>query len=275
MGTFICDCGFIYSRRGPDTELCNRYKIGTIKKFGHVWEEKLRNILNEGGSLRSMAKKMNVDPMTVKKYSAILKDGSTTDKNILRSIDDNSKISENYSNKIKKYIFQHEAPPTRTEIRGVFIKEYMWLYRHNKKLLEEILPEKSPKVKYNNKRVNWEERDKNISQAVSKDIDKLLKLDKIVRITLSKVGIDTGTLSILEQHLNKLPKTKEVIEQFKESVEDFQIRRVKKIVNDLIKNEEHISEWKIYRKAGISKDCSEKVKNEIRLSISNNIKNIV
>ncbi|WP_186431374.1 TnsD family Tn7-like transposition protein [Clostridium sp. BSD9I1] len=275
VGTFICDCGFIYSRKGPDTEPCHRYKIGTIKKFGHVWEEKLKNVLNEGGSLRSMAKKMKVDPMTVKKYSAILKDDNTSNNTTFQRTNVNFKISEKYANNIKSFMSTHEKKITRTELRKVFQKEYIWLYRHNNDLLQEILPPNSIRNKTNNVRVNWDERDINICGAISSDIEKLLRLDKIVRITLSKVGTDTGTLSILEQHLNKLPKTKEIIEQFKESIEDFQIRRVRKVVNDLIKNGDDISEWKIYRKAGIRKDCSEKVKNEIQLSISNSFKNIM
>lgn len=274
IGTFICDCGFIYSRRGPDTGPCDRYKIGTTKSFGYVWREKLKSILDDGGSLRSMAKKMKTDPMTIKKYSEKLKNDNKYNNTTLQDRYANFELSEKYANDIKTFILTHEGRLTRTEIRHLFVKEYMWLYRHNKELLQKILPPKLIRTKVNNERVNWEDRDKNISEAVSKDISKLLRLDKVVRITLSKVGTDTGTLSILEQHLDKLPKTKKVIEKFKESIEEFQIRRVKKVVNDFIKSGEDILEWKIYRRAGIRKNCSQKVKDEIELIISKNFKKI-
>lgn len=34
IGIFTCSCGFIYSRRGPDVDKNDRYKIGRIKNFG-------------------------------------------------------------------------------------------------------------------------------------------------------------------------------------------------------------------------------------------------
>lgn len=41
VGTFSCACGFIYSRRGPDTTESDKYRIGRIKKFGDLWMNRL------------------------------------------------------------------------------------------------------------------------------------------------------------------------------------------------------------------------------------------
>ncbi|MFP3392018.1 TnsD family Tn7-like transposition protein [Brevibacillus sp. SIMBA_040] len=69
VGTFFCDCGFIYSRRGPDASIEDKYKRGRIKAFGHVWFEKLQCCLQEGLSYRAIAKILGVDTHTVIKYA--------------------------------------------------------------------------------------------------------------------------------------------------------------------------------------------------------------
>ncbi|MGH4118243.1 TnsD family Tn7-like transposition protein [Clostridium sp.] len=47
VGTFSCNCGFVYSRKGPDKSSDDRYKVGRIKNFGIVWEDKLKLCLKE------------------------------------------------------------------------------------------------------------------------------------------------------------------------------------------------------------------------------------
>ncbi|MED5017446.1 TnsD family Tn7-like transposition protein [Paenibacillus chibensis] len=66
VGTFQCSCGFVYSRRGPDTCDEDRNRIGRIKAFGPVWHDKLRCLNKTNTSLRQKAKILGVDPGTVK-----------------------------------------------------------------------------------------------------------------------------------------------------------------------------------------------------------------
>lgn len=70
IGTFNCNCGFIYARRGPDPQMLNKYSIGRIKQFGDVWFEKLHQLVGTGlYSFREIGRKLNVDTKTVIKYS--------------------------------------------------------------------------------------------------------------------------------------------------------------------------------------------------------------
>lgn len=66
VGTFQCRCGFVYSRRGPDTCDEDRNRIGRIKAFGSIWHDKLRRLNKTNTSLRQKAKILGVDPGTVK-----------------------------------------------------------------------------------------------------------------------------------------------------------------------------------------------------------------
>lgn len=72
VGTFSCSCGFVYSRRGPDKNEIDKFRIGRIKSFGPVWHSKLK-VLNEGTiSLRKKAAILGVNPMTVKNQSKLI-----------------------------------------------------------------------------------------------------------------------------------------------------------------------------------------------------------
>jgi len=74
VGTFICCCGFEYSRRGPDKNESDRLKIGRIKSFGSIWREKLNELQSSNLSLRAKAAILGVDPGTVKNQSVRLVD---------------------------------------------------------------------------------------------------------------------------------------------------------------------------------------------------------
>jgi Tn7-like transposition protein D/TniQ len=70
VGTFHCNrCGFVFSRRGPDENKVDRYRIGTIKDYGVIWKDKLKTLVNEGKLLKDIAKELQADTATVKKYA--------------------------------------------------------------------------------------------------------------------------------------------------------------------------------------------------------------
>ncbi len=72
VGTFTCRCGFVYSRKGPDKTEQDKCKIGRIKSFGAVWENKLKVCLKkEKYGLRELASIMKCDPKTVIKFDKL------------------------------------------------------------------------------------------------------------------------------------------------------------------------------------------------------------
>jgi len=50
IGTFACDCGFVYRRRGPEQSPDERLIYSSVAEFGSVWHERL-SILWQDGSL--------------------------------------------------------------------------------------------------------------------------------------------------------------------------------------------------------------------------------
>ncbi|GAB4525531.1 MAG: hypothetical protein Tsb0014_04980 [Pleurocapsa sp.] len=78
-----------------------------------------------------------------------------------------------------------------------------------------------------------------------------------------------GLKALLEKHLGKLPRTRAYLESVKETVEDFQIRRIEWAVQELDRQGEEILEWKIMRLACLRENCSERVRKFLEQQLMN------
>lgn len=243
IGTFRCSCGFEYSRKGPDISLEDQFRIGRIKVFGEVWQAKLEILARENLSVRGIARKLGVDFKTVKKYLREKKEINRESHQI-----DMVRLQQYQSeifNAIKKTPYL-----SRTELRDNFKKQYIFLYRHDKQWLLENLPCNKMK-QLSNKKVDWTKRDKEYVEDIKNLCKQLLKQDKMVRITVSVIGKQLGILANLERHLNKMPNTKELLEEISESLEQFQIRRCCKVIDHMLSEDKSILLWKVQRIASV------------------------
>lgn len=262
LGIFECSCGFCYMRNGPDTEESDRYKITKIINFGSAWENKLRELTENKLSLRETARILKADPATVKKYAKKLaiktyweERNQVTDSivNIAEDIISNNDNQKNYRERWLKLVKQYPEK-SKTELRTIDKKVYIWLYRNDNQWLNENSP--MFKVTYNvNLRVDWYQRDMDILEKVEEAINDMINAKgKPMRITVSSVGSKVGLRSILEKHISKLPKTKAFLENAVEGVGDYQIRRIKYAIKELQEEGHDLQLWRIYRKAAIRKE---------------------
>lgn len=262
VGTFKCSCGFIYSRKMK----AHVNSIGSIKEFGHVWLNKLKELsTNKELSLREVARQMGCDPKTAKKYLIKLKENKEVNS---KNTDSNQEVIK-YGNKEQTYIdriveYNQQNPDSnRTEARKNFSREYIWLYRNNKKLLEVLLPEK--KYIKNNipQEIDWTKRDKSIYMKIHKEYNKIINNKEKVRVTKTLLGKRAGELAKIEKYMEKLPLTKQFFNCVAETVEQYQIRRVIYITDNMKEGNEELVKWKIIRKAGLRKPYYENVINKI------------
>jgi len=274
VGTFKCSCGFIYSRRGPDTDFRDRYRIGRIKNFGHIWEQKLYNLVNRDKyTIKELSVLMNCDPATIKKYSKKLccEDKLNAELTINEEEIDNCKkcLSNNYKQDFADYINNHQNL-SRTELRKHLYKQYIWLYRHDKEWLMENLPSKIDKREIDYKasmRVNWEGRDIQMFSDIEQEYKKIISSEKLVRVTKSLIGQRTGYSSLLYSYIDKLPKTSKLLNEICETVEEFQIRRIKFVAERLYENKGVLKRWEVIRGAGIRKESELKLTSIIDIII--------
>lgn len=257
IGIFRCDCGFIYLRTGPDQDEKDRYNITKIKQFGPVWEAKLKQLTRQRLSLRETARQLEVDPATVKKYSKKLGLQTFWVKKIEVEVKKINIVKQDSPvEKMERYrgewlnLRKQYPRSSKTELRQFNNSLFTWLYRNDK----DWLNRNSPKLKStvnDNHRVDWEHRDEEIYENVRGAVNDMLSIEKPIRITISSVGSRIGIRPLLEKHLDKLPMTKEYLEEQTESIKDFQIRRLQWAVQELQDNGQDLTLWRIYRKAGI------------------------
>jgi len=222
VGTFDCSCGFIYSRRGPDSNKEDSYHIGRIKSFGLEWENELRRVIDENLSLREIARKLNVDPKTVKKCAIKLNIGVWG-------------------------IQQHAAEKLdiKMNYQSIRIKEEL-----NKKW------HCNEKKRQATSRIDWNSRDKSTLRKVKNVVYEIYySEERPERITISLIGKKIGSLTLLERHLDKMPLSKDYIRRVSESVYEYQKRRIRWAVQFYENSGEELRRWKVLKLAGIkSKD---------------------
>ncbi|MGH4138278.1 TnsD family transposase [Clostridium sp.] len=265
VGTFTCDCGFVYSRKGPDKINSDRYKIGRIKNFGWVWEDKFKAYLKEKKyGLRELARLMDCDPKTILKFDNTL--GTNKYRNNSRYIND--KESEDGNDKLNDYKscilanMENNPAASRTEIRSICKKEYIFIYRKDKEWLYDKLPIKTKSINHH-VLVDWNKRDNEHLFIVKNKYQELIGNDEPIRITRSSIGREIGVLTSLEKNIDKLPNTEKYLNEVIETVEEFQIRRCKRIINSKIDKGELAKIWEIQRIGGIRSEAFEKIKDAL------------
>jgi len=264
IGTFSCACGFIYSRTGPDASKEDRWKRWRIIAFGPVWEKKLGELwMNEMLSLRAIARKLGVDPLTIKRQATRM--GLSFPRPVRRSSPLNEtrqlrpRITRIPGNeKLESYravwIATLQNYPDigikalRSKVPGV----YTWLYRHDKIWLKEHIHAQARKNKICCYRVDWVERDAQLAEEVKIAAYHLKNLPgRPVHITISAIAREIGQLSLLQQHLDKLPRTGQVLKEHVESREIFAVRRVQWAAMDCCLENVYLERWQFIRKAGV------------------------
>ncbi|WDL98838.1 TnsD family transposase [Alicyclobacillus sp. ALC3] len=262
IGTFVCSCGFVYSRKGPDTSADDKYRVGRIKVFGAVWERKLGELLKENLSLREIARRLHVDVNTVKKYADLAQQHR---KAISSAVP--ADLRKRQRRAWLELIRQNEQK-SRTELRQLNKALYTWLYRNDKSWLIEHSP-KPTRVITTNSRVDWNKRDEEILALVRTEVTSILTSDgKPERISISRIGKRIGYLSLLEKHLSKMPQTNAYFESVKETVEDFQLRRIRWAVQEIEREGQDLQWWRIVRKAGIRGELEKEFRKEFEGLIS-------
>lgn len=270
VGTFHCDCGFVYSRRGPDQNKDDKYRIGTIKEYGHVWKGKLTELVNDGETLAEISRELEADRATIKKYAAELelnvswKPPKIEKENIEHPFKDYEK---QLTERKKFWLELQKLHPekSKTELRRIAPDVYAFLYRNDREWLNKCSPVKK-RIQVPNQRVDWEKRDKELLKLVKKMVQNWdIDVEKPTRITVTSIGKKINELSLLQKKADKLPKTMEYIHKVSEDTVSFQKRRVEFTVEKLKKENEPILEWKIYKKAGLRPTVSNEVKRLISL----------
>ncbi|UZP03731.1 TniQ family protein [Clostridium botulinum] len=141
----------------------------------------------------------------------------------------------------------------RTELRKECKKEYIYIYRYDKKWLFNNLPSKIA-VDIHNKRVDWNKRDEEYLKLLKEKYSELINDENMIRITKGSLSKALGILSNVEKKLEHLPLTKKFFNEVCEKTRDFQFRRCKFLIDKSVGLESDIKLWKIQKEAGVRKN---------------------
>ncbi|GLC89696.1 hypothetical protein LYSBPC_28230 [Lysinibacillus piscis] len=143
VGTFSCECKFVYSRCGPDEDKADSFKVGRIKNFGSVWQAKLMQLATSELSPYCIVQVLDCDYATVQKYMSNLK-GKSSNK-VELPMDLRIQKEAEWLKLIETY-----SDFTVTQLREINSALYAWHYRNNLSWLTENPPRMKEKITVNN-----------------------------------------------------------------------------------------------------------------------------
>jgi hypothetical protein len=264
VGTFLCDCGFSYSRRGPDLNQDDEYKIGKVVEYGNVWRNELKRLISLKNTLTDIARKLKVDPQTIKRQAVLLNIEFSWKGQQLEDAKKSFKFNDNRKVDITKTIVNEKrclwnqlvANNLNLGIKGLMELNpslYFWLYNHDQDWLKENSPSKIDKQIYSGS-TNWEQRDKLICLEVRKIIDNWENDQNQPRkITKTTIARRTKKPYLILNYGHKLPETLDLIISNVESVDEYNKRKLRRALQLMILAGETITESSVYKKASVNK----------------------
>jgi len=266
IGIFSCDCGFVYSRTGPDTSSEDWFKLSRVKTFGCVWETRLCMLWeDEEVSLRGIAHQLEVDPLTVKRHATRL--GLVFPRPVCKCLPlketlhlhpHATQLPEPATLEAYQVTWlsamQEDPSAEMKELRNKIPGVYIWLYRNDGIWLSEHTPQGQKKGKQQSCCLDWEKRDMQLAEEVKGAVLRLKNLPgRPVHVTVSAIGREIGRLALLQQHLDRLPRTAKALDELIETRESFAVRRVRWVAEQYRQDHMHPTRWELVKKAGIER----------------------
>jgi len=249
-------CGFAYLISVGTVE---QTRASRVIDYGRMWTNKLKQQWSDSTiTLRQMAKKLGVDPKTVKQRAFELglpfpRQGkrSVTKRGIyVTKPRDTSKSLENHRRAWLE--LRHKQPEAGTkELRSQAQALYAWLYRNDRPWLEQNRPaRKKPPVTLAH--VDWPKRDEELAGQIATVAAHIKNSPgKPRRVTVTAIGRVLGKQSLFEAALSKLPLTRLMIKNALESGEAFAARRVHMAAAKLRQSQGVFPRWKLVCAAGL------------------------
>ncbi|BAQ60811.1 Tn7-like transposition protein D [Geminocystis sp. NIES-3708] len=264
VASFRCGCcKFRYYRVGPDQSHHDLYRYSRVENYGELWESELTKLWSDNTiSLREIARRLEVDPRTVKFHVTRLQlpmrnINQFAKKNDHQQVDEANNVIFDEQKELKRNewlsLMQDHPEMSTSDLKKSSPTLYFWLYRNDKDWLSENTPTRKKPLPVS--RVDWNERDRIFAEQVKVTVENLLTQEgKLVQITVAQIGRAINQLSVLQKHIDKLPLTSQVLSEVVETREEFAICRVKGAIEYFRQEGIFAQKWQIVRKAGLRKE---------------------
>jgi|SRR5579859_6722928 len=272
VGAFHCDhCGFEYARKGPDRTEDDLRRIGRIVSFGQMWLDELQNLAEDATvSLREKARRLGVDPATVKHQ--LSKQNTAKGESMVNQQPVDAANVEQYKRLWLEARSKYPDFGTK-QLRALIPAVYMFLYRHARAWLIKNAPATKRNSKPKAPRVDWHIRDVEIASQIPSILNNLReRTGRPRRITVATIGQSVGHLEVIQQHLDKLPLTSDLLAKYAESREQYALRRIA-WAEQQFREEHHVPKlWELVKRSGVERLTSLSVVMQALLAAIENLR---
>src|SRR5690625_140720 len=126
---------------------------------------------------------------------------------------------------------------------------HTWIFRYDREWYEKV----TPRVKYRKPRsdnIDWKRKDEECLKLAKEAVQTILnKPGKPIRVTPASITRTVGEGDWFRKNKN-LVKTLEFMETAKEDIDDFRIRKIRWAIEEMLKNDESLTPYKVQLYAG-------------------------
>lgn len=263
MGTFRCNCGFVYRRIGQDNSPEARYTLSRVMSYGPVWETKLREFYSSGNlSLDERAKRLGVARSTLVKRAARLKLSKATVYKTIQSEEQTSALRarkkllardrspENYRKQWLQ-VLKNNPEASRTELRGKAPTAYNWLIKYDKEWFnsnspERLMPSGPQPI------TDWPKYDAETAVIVKEVAARLTKTDsRPVRVSKTALARELGILALVYKRPGLLPLTIKALKESAETHVGYAIQRIEWARECFEKEKKYAKYWDLVARAAL------------------------
>jgi len=243
-GRFSCECGFTYSRIGPDHTEKDQFRASKFKLYGPLWEQKLREIwkdptinISQAAHILGVGQKVFKDQ--AKKFGLIVIRSLRRDVPVQKVEDSRTyvvRITDPVLLEKNRTIWLAEQVKTANisvkELKSKVPKIHRWLYSHDREWLLSNSPKPFRQGTSGPKPLQvLDQRDTQFATEVRSSALSIIHTHgSPTRLTKASISNSINQKSMILRNLDRLPLTAQTLTEFSETPEMFAIRRVQWLV---------------------------------------------
>lgn len=255
--TASCKCGMVYTKSFERIEGINKYKeVVRVKKYGQVWVNRLKDLVKERLTLKRIAEVMDVAQDTVIYHARENGIPLASKKKVVRR---GKNHNTNFEQKVSEY--KRRWTIVLDENPGLYINElkikdrtaYYFLMENDRDwILAANLPRKRKKRCETKEYVK---EDEELLMQIENTLNALISQNLPKQLTSRFICYSSGPKgkNAFIGKLINFPLTKEYLEKNSETLEEYQIRRMRNAASFLYSEGKEICKSKIFTRARITR----------------------
>lgn len=264
VGTFYCQCGFVYSKYWQKGIKVSKFEHNRIIDYGTVWDNALIEMFEATGGdpdIEELGKKLGVVPRTLTRQIARLQLTDKYDSLMPKKLGKARMSFEDIEAKRVSYrniwLQKRKENPdcSRSDLRKSIEPVFSWLYKHDPLWLSENFPEKKKGI-FTHQYVDWIERDREASSKIASLAAELKALPGKPIFVSQSMLIKKLKLSNLIKRPDKIPLTIRELKTYGETYEEYTFRRIEWGIEECRKSGKRLSRAAFAEWVGITAKTS-------------------